>query len=85
MRKTFILGFGLATTLIATSCVKDNSFNQELMNEGIVFSSSISSRATDTSFEANDEIGISMSPGDANNVLYSTTDGTNFTSTAPIT
>lgn len=85
MRKTFILGFGLATTLIATSCVKDNSFNQELMNEGIVFSSSISSRATDTSFEANDEIGISMSPGDANNVLYSTTDGINFTSTAPIT
>lgn len=85
MRKTFILGFGLATTLIATSCVKDNSFNQELMNEGIVFSSSISSRATDTSFEAKDEIGISMSPGDANNVLYSTTDGINFTSTAPIT
>lgn len=85
MRKTFILGFGLATTLIATSCVKDNSFNQELMNEGIVFSSSISSRATDTSFEANDEIGISMSPGDANNVLYSTTNGINFTSTAPIT
>lgn len=82
MRKTLMFGLGLATTLLATSCTKEENFNQ---TQGIVFSSSISSRATDTSFEENDEIGISMTPGNTTNVLYSTEDGTNFTSATPIT
>lgn len=82
MRKTLMFGLGLATTLLATSCTKEENFNQ---TQGIVFSSSISSRATDTSFEKNDEIGISMTPGNTTNVLYSTEDGTNFTSATPIT
>lgn len=77
-----MFGLGLATTLLATSCTKEENFNQ---TQGIVFSSSISSRATDTSFEKNDEIGISMTPGNTTNVLYSTEDGTNFTSATPIT
>ena len=82
MRKTLMFGLGLATTLLATSCTKEENFNQ---TQGIVFSSSISSRATDTSFEGNDKIGISMTPGNTTNVLYSTEDGTNFTSASPIT
>ncbi len=82
MRKTLMFGLGLATTLLATSCTKEENFNQ---TQGIVFSSSISSRATDTSFEKNDEIGISMTPGNITNVLYSTEDGTSFTSANPIT
>ena len=82
MRKTLMFGLGLATTLLATSCTKEENFNQ---TQGIVFSSSISSRATDTSFEKNDKIGISMTPGNTTNVLYSTEDGTNFTSATPIT
>lgn len=77
-----MFGLGLATTLLATSCTKEENFNQ---TQGIVFSSSISSRATDTSFEGNDKIGISMTPGNTTNVLYSTEDGTNFTSANPIT
>ena len=77
-----MFGLGLATTLLATSCTKEENFNQ---TQGIVFSSSISSRATDTSFEENDKIGISMTPGNTTNVLYSTEDGTNFTSANPIT
>ena len=82
MRKTLMFGLGLATTLLATSCTKEENFNQ---TQGIVFSSSISSRATDTSFEKNDEIGISMTPGNITNVLYSTEDGKSFTSDTPIT
>lgn len=82
MRKTLMFGLGLATTLLATSCTKEENFNQ---TQGIVFSSSISSRATDTSFEGNDKIGISMTPGNTTNVLYSTEDGKNFTSATPIT
>ena len=82
MRKTLMFGLGLATTLLATSCTKEENFNQ---TQGIVFSSSISSRATDTSFEGNDKIGISMTPGNTTNVLYSTKDGTSFTSETPIT
>lgn len=77
-----MFGLGLATTLLATSCTKEENFNQ---TQSIVFSSSISSRATDTSFEGNDKIGISMTPGNTTNVLYSTEDGTNFTSATPIT
>lgn len=77
-----MFGLGLATTLLATSCTKEENFNQ---TQGIVFSSSISSRATDTSFEGNDKIGISMTPGNTTNVLYSTEDGMNFTSATPIT
>lgn len=82
MRKTLIFSFGLAATLLATSCTKEENFNQA---QDIMFSSSISSRATDTSFEKNDKIGISMTPGNTTNVLYSTEDGTNFTSATPIT
>ncbi len=82
MRKTLMFGLGLATTLLATSCTKEENFNQ---TQGIVFSSSISSRATDTSFEGNDKIGISMTPGNITNVLYSTENGTSFTSETPIT
>lgn len=77
-----MFGLGLATTLLATSCTKEENFNQA---QDIMFSSSISSRATDTSFEGNDKIGISMTPGNTTNVLYSTEDGTNFTSANPIT
>lgn len=77
-----MFGLGLATTLLATSCTKEENFNQA---QDIMFSSSISSRATDTSFEGNDRIGISMTPGNTTNVLYSTEDGTNFTSANPIT
>lgn len=77
-----MFGLGLATTLLATSCTKEENFNQA---QDIMFSSSISSRATDTSFEENDKIGISMTPGNTTNVLYSTEDGTNFTSANPIT
>lgn len=69
MRKTLMFGLGLATTLLATSCTKEENFNQA---QNIMFSSSISSRATDTSFEENDKIGISMTPGNTTNVLYST-------------
>lgn len=82
MRKTLMFGLGLATTLLATSCTKEENFNRA---QDIMFSSSISSRATDTSFEKNDKIGISMTPGNTTNVLYSTEDGTNFTSATPIT
>lgn len=82
MRKTLIFSFGLAATLLATSCTKEENFNQA---QDIMFSSSISSRATDTSFEKNDKIGISMTPGNTTNVLYSTEDGINFTSANPIT
>lgn len=77
-----MFGLGLATTLLTTSCTKEENFNQA---QDIMFSSSISSRATDTSFEENDKIGISMTPGNTTNVLYSTEDGTNFTSATPIT
>lgn len=69
MRKTLMFGLGLATTLLTTSCTKEENFNQA---QDIMFSSSISSRATDTSFEGNDKIGISMTPGNTTNVLYST-------------
>ena len=82
MRKTLMFGIGLSTILLATSCTKEENFNQA---QDIMFSSSISSRATDTSFEENDKIGISMTPGNITNVLYSTEDGTNFTSASPIT
>lgn len=82
MRKTLMFGLGLSTILLATSCTKEENFNQA---QDIMFSSSISSRATDTSFEENDKIGISMTPGNITNVLYSTEDGTNFTSATPIT
>lgn len=77
-----MFGLGLSTILLATSCTKEENFNQA---QDIMFSSSISSRATDTSFEENDKIGISMTPGNITNVLYSTEDGTNFTSATPIT
>ena len=85
MRKTSILGLGLATTLLAASCTNDENFNQALMEEGISFSSSISSRATDTSFEADDKIGVSMKQEGVQYALYSTENGTNFTSESPLT
>lgn len=85
MRKTSILGLGLATTLLAASCTNDENFNQELMEEGISFSSSISSRATDNSFEPYDKIGVSMKQEGVQYALYSTADGKNFTSKSPLT
>ena len=85
MRKTLIFSFGLAATLLATSCTNDEDFNQVLMEEGISFSSSISSRATDTSFEAGDKIGVSMKQEGVQYALYSTENGTNFTSESPLT
>ncbi len=59
MRKTLIFGFWLTTTLPATSCTKEENFNQA---QDIIFSSYISSRAADISFEKNNKMGI---PGNA--------------------
>ena len=63
---------------------------QGIAGEGITFTSSVMSRATDTSFEAGDAIGVSMYTesgfvGNATNVQYTTADGSGFTSTNPMT
>lgn len=88
MRKTIL--FGLAAAMLATACSEEDDLRQGIAGEGITFTSSVMSRATDTSFEPEDAIGVSMYTesgfvGNATNVQYTTTDGKAFTSTNPMT
>lgn len=88
MKKTIL--FGLAAAMLATACSEEDDLRQGIAGEGITFTSSVMSRATDTSFEAGDAIGVSMYTesgfvGNATNVQYTTKDGTAFTSTNPMT
>lgn len=88
MRKTIL--FGLTAAMLATACSEEDDLRQGIAGEGITFTSSVMSRATDTSFEAGDAIGVSMYTesgfvGNATNVLYTTADGNGFTSTNPMT
>lgn len=88
MRKTIL--FGLAAAMLATACSEEDDLRQGIAGEGITFTSSVMSRATDTSFEPEDTIGVSMYTesgfvGNATNVQYTTTDGRGFTSTNPMT
>ena len=84
MKKTFL--FGIVAAMLATACTEEESFNQIASGEGITFTSSVASRATDNSFEPGDKIGISMYANgafasSATNVEYTTVDGTTFTGT----
>lgn len=88
MRKTIL--FGLAAAMLVTACSEEDDLRQGIAGEGITFTSSVMSRATDTSFEARDSIGVSMYTesgfvGNATNVQYTTADGRGFTSTNPMT
>ena len=88
MRKTIL--FGLTAAMLATACSEEDDLRQGIAGEGITFTSSVMSRATDTSFEAGDTIGVSMYTesgfvGNATNVQYTTADGKAFTSTNPMT
>lgn len=88
MRKTIL--FGLTAAMLATACSEEDDLRQGIAGEGITFTSSVMSRATDTSFEAGDTIGVSMYTesgfvGNATNVQYTTADGSGFTSTNPMT
>ena len=76
--------------MLATACSEEDDLRQGIAGEGITFTSSVMSRATDTSFEPEDAIGVSMYTessfvGNATNVQYTTTNGTEFTSTNPMT
>ena len=90
MKKTLLFGFALG--MILSGCNKDEDLNNAGTN-GVSFTSyMIGSRATDTAWEPNDEIGVYMqnagSEGYANvNVKYanSEADCNKFTSTSPIT
>lgn len=88
MRKTIL--FGLTAAMLATACSEEDDLRQGIAGEGITFTSSVMSRATDTSFEPKDAIGVSMYTesgfvGNATNVQYTTKNGTAFTSTNPMT
>lgn len=88
MRKTIL--FGLAAAMLATACSEEDDLRQGIAGEGITFTSSVMSRATDTSFEPEDAIGVSMYTEsgfveNATNVQYTTADGSRFTSTNPMT
>lgn len=88
MRKTIL--FGLAAAMLATACSEEDDLRQGIAGEGITFTSSVMSRATDTSFDPRDAIGVSMYTesgfvGNATNVQYTTKNGTAFTSTNPMT
>ena len=88
MRKTIL--FGLTAAMLATACSEEDDLRQGIAGEGITFTSSVMSRATDASFEAGDTIGVSMYTesgfvGNATNVQYTTTDGSGFTSTNSMT
>lgn len=76
--------------MLATACSEEDDLRQGIAGEGITFTSSVMSRATDTSFEPEDAIGVSMYTesgfvGNATNVHYTTADGSGFTSTNPMT
>jgi len=88
MRKTIL--FGLTAAMLATACSEEDDLRQGIAGEGITFTSSVMSRATDTSFEAGDAIGVSMYTesgfvGNATNVQYTSKNGTEFTSTNSMT
>ena len=88
MKKTIL--FGLAAAMLATACSEEDDLRQGIAGEGITFTSSVMSRATDTSFEPEDTIGVSMYTesgfvGNATNVQYTTANGKAFTSTNPMT
>ena len=88
MRKTIL--FGLAAAMLVAACSEEDDLRQGIAGEGITFTSSVMSRATDTSFEPKDAIGVSMYTesgfvGNATNVQYTTADGSGFTSTNPMT
>lgn len=88
MRKTIL--FGLAAAMLVTACSEEDDLRQGIAGEGITFTSSVMSRATDTSFDPRDAIGVSMYTesgfvGNATNVQYTTADGKAFTSTNPMT
>lgn len=88
MRKTIL--FGLTAAMLVVACSEEDDLRQGIAGEGITFTSSVMSRATDTSFEAGDAIGVSMYTesgfvGNATNVQYTTADGSGFTSTNPMT
>lgn len=88
MRKTIL--FGLTAAMLATACSEEDDLRQGIAGEGITFTSSVMSRATDTSFDPRDTIGVSMYTesgfvGNATNVQYTTADGRGFTSTNPMT
>lgn len=88
MKKTIL--FGLTAAMLATACSEEDDLRQGIAGEGITFTSSVMSRATDTSFEPEDAIGVSMYTesgfvGNATNVQYTSKDGKAFTSTNPMT
>ena len=88
MRKTIL--FGLAAAMLVAACSEEDDLRQGIAGEGITFTSSVMSRATDTSFEPEDAIGVSMYTesgfvGNATNVQYTSKDGKAFTSTNPMT
>lgn len=87
MRKTIL--FGLAAAMLVAACSEEDDLRQGIAGEGITFTSSVMSRATDTRFEAGDAIGISMYADEALtsavNVQYVTEDGSAFTSQNPVT
>lgn len=88
MRKTIL--FGLTAAMLVVACSEEDDLRQGIAGEGITFTSSVMSRATDTNFEAEDAIGVSMYTesgfvGNATNVQYTTADGSGFTSTNPMT
>lgn len=90
MKKTLLFGFALG--LILSGCNKDEDLNNAGTN-GVSFTSyMIGSRATDTAWEPNDEIGVYMQNAGSEeyanvNVKYanSEADCNQFTSTSPIT
>ena len=76
--------------MLATACSEEDDLRQGIAGEGITFTSSVMSRATDTSFDPRDAIGVSMYTEsgfveNATNVQYTTADGRGFTSTNPMT
>lgn len=88
MRKT--ISFGLAAAMLVAACSEEDDLRQGIAGEGITFTSSVMSRATDTSFEAGDAIGVSMYTEsgfveNATNVQYTSKNGTEFTSTNSMT
>lgn len=88
MKKTIL--FGMITAMGLASCSEKDGLMQGMSGDAIVFTSSVASRVTDTRFERNDVIGVSMYAGNsfasgAENVQYATSDGRAFTSQSPIT
>lgn len=88
MKKTIL--FGMITAMGLASCSEKDGLIQGMSGDAIVFTSSVASRVTDTSFEQDDVIGVSMYAGNsfasgAENVQYATSNGSAFTSQSPIT